>query len=669
MVTVIKRDGTLVDFDISKIINAILKASKSVHEIPSSAIEIMAKSVENKVKNHDKISVEFIQDEVEKILIENNYSDIAKSYILYRDQRTRARDASSYITNILSNIVNNDSKDSDLKRENGNINADTSAGTMYKFGAESSKWFALEHLIRPEIAKLHKEKFIHINDLDYYAWGTCNCVSSSTRIILKDPNGKLINTEASYFSRLGEGIHYLKGWKILSRNNQFVDLINVAIRQEKDHINVIKSVHGYIEVTDNHIVPVIRDNKEIEVLAKDVKIGDKLIDADISSDSNDQIYEINLLDIFANYNNIFIIESDYLKNILISNNLINEFLQKTSNILRLQNQPNKKISLIEYTYFRDEFIRLGVDEKKLNISLSFNDANYIPAVLPLTREFGRFIGLLYSEGCVGKDFIHITNSDINIINFIRDFVIKFFPNVNYYCKPNRNNCFIFTVSGKIFNLIFRHGALGYHFGSGNLQLSDICYTANVEFLKGFIGGYLDGDGNIDIARFTSLITSDKKFSKQLQYILSILHITSGITETLSAGTIANFGKIKSIRKFNNYRIFCTNRDICNLNLYDSIKATKLLGNTFANKSNKNYNIVRTIDKVKYNGLVYDFETGDHFFVANNQILHNCIQLPIGDLLKRGFHTGHGFIRPPQTIGTAVTQAAIILQSNQNEMYQ
>ena len=57
MVTVIKRDGTLVDFDISKIINAILKASKSVHEIPSSAIEIMAKSVENKVKNHDKISV------------------------------------------------------------------------------------------------------------------------------------------------------------------------------------------------------------------------------------------------------------------------------------------------------------------------------------------------------------------------------------------------------------------------------------------------------------------------------------------------------------------------------------------------------------------------------------------------------------------------------------
>ena len=168
MVTVIKRDGTLVDFDISKIINAILKASKSVHEIPSSAIEIMAKSVENKVKNHDKISVEFIQDEVEKILIENNYSDIAKSYILYRDQRTRARDASSYITKIMEELTFTDSEYSDSKRENGNINADTAAGTMYKYGSETAKWFALEHLIRPEIAKLHKEHFIHIHDLDFH---------------------------------------------------------------------------------------------------------------------------------------------------------------------------------------------------------------------------------------------------------------------------------------------------------------------------------------------------------------------------------------------------------------------------------------------------------------------------------------------------------------------
>lgn len=185
MVTVIKRDGTLVDFDISKIINAILKASKSVHEIPSSAIEIMAKSVENKVKNHDKISVELIQDEVEKILIENNYSDIAKSYILYRDQRTRARDASSYITKIMEELTFTDSEYSDSKRENGNINADTAAGTMYKYGSETAKWFALEHLIRPEIAKLHKEHFIHIHDLDYYSLGGINCLQLPVGDLLK----------------------------------------------------------------------------------------------------------------------------------------------------------------------------------------------------------------------------------------------------------------------------------------------------------------------------------------------------------------------------------------------------------------------------------------------------------------------------------------------------
>ena len=173
MVTVIKRDGTLVDFDISKIINAISKASKSVHEIPSSAIEIMAKSVENKVKNNDKISVELIQDEVEKILIENNYSDIAKSYILYRDQRTRARDASSYITKTIHDLTNVN-KDTNNKRENANINADSTMGTMLKYGSETAKWYNLRNVIRPKHAELHTKGIIHIHDLDFYSLCT-NC--------------------------------------------------------------------------------------------------------------------------------------------------------------------------------------------------------------------------------------------------------------------------------------------------------------------------------------------------------------------------------------------------------------------------------------------------------------------------------------------------------------
>ena len=106
MYRVVKRDGKIVDFDISKISAAIIKAFEALEkQYHSSVIDLLALKVtadfESKIEN-DCIAVEDIQDSVESVLIQAGYGDVAKAYILYRRQREKLRNLSNtmldYIT-------------------------------------------------------------------------------------------------------------------------------------------------------------------------------------------------------------------------------------------------------------------------------------------------------------------------------------------------------------------------------------------------------------------------------------------------------------------------------------------------------------------------------------------------------------------------------------------
>ena len=73
---------------------------------------------------------------------------------------------------IFDSITVLQAKDSDLKRDNANINGDSSMGAMLQYGANTAKEYNLEYLIKPAIAELHRDGWIHIHDLDFYAWTT-----------------------------------------------------------------------------------------------------------------------------------------------------------------------------------------------------------------------------------------------------------------------------------------------------------------------------------------------------------------------------------------------------------------------------------------------------------------------------------------------------------------
>lgn len=175
-----KRDNRLVDFNSSKIKTAIQECCKRIQkdyqEETLKVKEHLTEIVDNvclHLPKNDIVKVEEIQDTVEQELSKVS-PQVAKEYIIYRYQRNVARDSNSALTQIYMNLTSKKSSDMDLKRENANINSDTAMGMMLKFGAEASKEFCLNHLIKPKYARMHRNGDIHIHDLDFYPM-TFNC--------------------------------------------------------------------------------------------------------------------------------------------------------------------------------------------------------------------------------------------------------------------------------------------------------------------------------------------------------------------------------------------------------------------------------------------------------------------------------------------------------------
>ena len=187
---IIKRDGKIVDFNQDKITEAIAKAGLATGEFKHDRAENLAEKVvkvANETIKKRTPSVEQIQDIVEQVLMESSFKKTAKEYITYRQERNRVRSAKSNLMNIYKTIsIADASEDSDVKRGNANVDGNSAMGKMLQFGAEGSKEFALDILIRPEVAEGHRNGDIYIHDLDFYATGTLTCCQTDPTGLFED---------------------------------------------------------------------------------------------------------------------------------------------------------------------------------------------------------------------------------------------------------------------------------------------------------------------------------------------------------------------------------------------------------------------------------------------------------------------------------------------------
>ncbi|WP_448335010.1 anaerobic ribonucleoside-triphosphate reductase [Bellilinea sp.] len=166
-----KRDGRIVEFDVDKISQAIFKAAKSVGGSDVRLAEELARVVVRYLaeqKNQEIPTVEEVQDAVEKVLIERGHAKTAKAYILYRDRRTRMREARSELMDIVEDIL------VETSRENANISNSPSA-KMLQIASAASRQYYLSRLIPEDISQAHRNGDFHIHDLDFYG-KTLTCV-------------------------------------------------------------------------------------------------------------------------------------------------------------------------------------------------------------------------------------------------------------------------------------------------------------------------------------------------------------------------------------------------------------------------------------------------------------------------------------------------------------
>ena len=178
MLKVKKRDGRIVDFDATKIKNAILAAFEDVDGEIDKYAEDKAENIANYIEGYyEEVNeipgIEEIQDLVEKGLMSCKRKDVAKSYILYRENRTKIRNANSKLMKNIKEKI----EASNVQNQNANMDEHSFGGRMGEARSELMKDYALNYLVSPMAKENHLNNEIYIHDLDAYAVGMHNCLT------------------------------------------------------------------------------------------------------------------------------------------------------------------------------------------------------------------------------------------------------------------------------------------------------------------------------------------------------------------------------------------------------------------------------------------------------------------------------------------------------------
>ena len=191
---IVKRDGTQVQFDKDKIINAINKAfievdSKLYETDTAYDIAVEIEQTARQLAKEDRIlSVESIQDLVEDYLMRSERKDVARAYIRYRYKKEILRQTSKTYDGILELV---EMQNDELKEENSNKNAIVASTQRDYMAGEVSKDLSHRMLLPTEVVRAHDAGEIHFHDMDYYAQHIHNCCLVNLEDMLQ--NGTVIN--------------------------------------------------------------------------------------------------------------------------------------------------------------------------------------------------------------------------------------------------------------------------------------------------------------------------------------------------------------------------------------------------------------------------------------------------------------------------------------------
>lgn len=194
MLRIIKRDGRIVEFDKTKIKAAVQKAYVVEECQVADGVELsetiandVVERIRSVAKDDDKIydiDIEDIQDAVEVALMKK-HPETAKRYILYRENRSKIRNNKSTINRKIDELIQCSAEESDTKRENANIDGNTTCGSLLQIAGTVSKEYYFNHVSDPKFKMYHDQGIIHLHDSDLSLF-TINCLYIPLAKLLKN---------------------------------------------------------------------------------------------------------------------------------------------------------------------------------------------------------------------------------------------------------------------------------------------------------------------------------------------------------------------------------------------------------------------------------------------------------------------------------------------------
>ena len=278
---VIKRDGTTVDFDRSKIVLAIQKANQAVepdYQIDQAQIDDIADFVMK--KDRPRLLVEDIQDMVEQQIMALGKYDLAKAYIIYRYIRSLARRQNTTDEDILD-LLHNSNKE--MAEENSNKDT-TVASTQRDYIAGIVSRDLTRRILLPEkISKAHDEGLLHFHDADYYVQPIFNCCLINIGDMLDNGtmmNGKLIESPKSFQVACTVTTQIISCVASNQYGGQSVDISHLAkyLRKSKD-----KFTQKILEAAGGSMEPELLDKLVAERLYTELKNGVQTIQYQINT--------------------------------------------------------------------------------------------------------------------------------------------------------------------------------------------------------------------------------------------------------------------------------------------------------------------------------------------------------------------------------------------------
>lgn len=180
---VIKRDDSIQEYSFSKIENAVMKAFKSVGKFSNEEVDKFMQHLKSVFEKtiKDQITVEEIQDIIQKELIKKNKYDVVEAFIIYRKERAEARQEKSKLIKDINKALSA----SDVQNQNANVDEASFGGRIGEAGRVVCKDRALKHMSKMS-RKNHEDGYVYIHDLDSYEAGMHNCLSIPFDDLLKN---------------------------------------------------------------------------------------------------------------------------------------------------------------------------------------------------------------------------------------------------------------------------------------------------------------------------------------------------------------------------------------------------------------------------------------------------------------------------------------------------